>query len=156
MAITPFSRQNGFTLVETLLVLSLFLFLITTAAVSYAHWIKKYRLTIAVNTVVDALAFARHSAIILHADIVFSPLGSSWESGQQIVDSVHSRVLRVLPKLPDSLRMRWRGSFGNDESLRYRPDGFTDGQQGNFEICLSQTVCAHIIVIESGRVRVVY
>ena len=154
------SHSSAFTLLECLITLALTLILFSATLMTYHHFVNKNQLSVLVNQLTDALDFARDSAITTHQTMTLcaqeteNSCGTNWEKGQLILDQQHKTV-RILPAPPMNFNFDWRSTLGESDKLRWRSDGFTEGQQGSFFI-RGQGQSAQIIVLRTGRWRVVW
>lgn len=153
--------NHGLTLLECLLVISISLILLFSASVAYREFVHQNQLSTLVNNLTDALEYARDEAITKHMTVAFCPrnaddrCGSDWQQGQLIIDKKNQRVLRVLPSMPKQYHLSWRSTLGDSADLEWRSDGFTRGQQGSFFICAAKGLSAQIIILRTGRLRIV-
>ncbi len=153
------SNNNGLTLLECLIVISLSVILLFSATSAYRHFTYKNQLSLLVNQFTDALEFARNAAITSQSTITFCPnngdetCGTHWQNGQLIMDEKNQRVLRQLPVMPARFHLYWRSTLGDSRQLRWRSDGFTRGQQGSFYVCGQKGSSAQIIILRTGRLR---
>ncbi|OGT53879.1 MAG: hypothetical protein A3E84_00730 [Gammaproteobacteria bacterium RIFCSPHIGHO2_12_FULL_42_13] len=116
---------------------------------------RRHCLRVATDLLAETLTFARDTAMTAHTIVTVSPDGKDWREGIRISDATpSSNVLRVM-HFPGYVDLSWQASFGETKLLRYRPDGFTYGQQGNFQLCVRNGMCAKVIVLSTGRLRVV-
>jgi len=122
---------------------------------TYCEFMSRNQLNALVDQLTDALEFARDSAITMHTSVIFRPKNSDWQNGQLILNNENQNVLRELPAMPSDYHFYWRSTLGDSNQLRWRSSGFTRGQQGSFFIC-GQTQSAQIILLRTGRYRVVY
>jgi len=128
---------------------------------AYREFVHQNQLSTLVNTLTDALEYARDEAITLDTTITLCPknaegsCGSNWQQGQLIIDKENQRVLRVLHAMPKQYQLLWKSTLGDSSHLQWRSDGFTRGQQGSFFICATKGPSAQIIILRTGRLRVV-
>jgi type IV fimbrial biogenesis protein FimT len=153
----------GLTLLECVIVIAVSAILLFSVAIVYRTFIQKNRLSVLVDQLTDALEYARDVAITTQSTITFCPknkdeqCGSHWQRGQLIEDEKNAHVFRVLPSMPKQYHLYWRSTLGESDSLRWRSDGLTRGQQGSFLICAHQlhhALSAQIILLRTGRLRV--
>src|SRR3990167_10357803 len=145
----------GLTLLECLIVIALSMILLCSALMAYREFVSSNQLNGLVDQLTDALEFARDSAITMHTPVIFRPKNSDWQNGQLILNNKNQTVLRELPAMPGHYHFYWRSTLGDSNQLRWRSSGFTRGQQGSFFNC-GQTQSAQIILLRTGRFRVVY
>lgn len=68
------------------------------------------------------------------------------EQQNQLVHEIHS--------ISPEITIEFHASFFRDDTLTFLPNGFTQGQQGHFSLCLRPTEqCQKIVVLSSGVVR---
>lgn len=151
----------GYSLIELLLVLSIVAGFVIMSVQSN-HELYLYSLSQGiVNRLLSAIRLTRMQAVVSGDKITFC--GSSnglscdenWQAGQIIIDNQTHKLLRVFPALPPSILLTWRGS-GHQPYLTFQASGFTNGQQGRFNICLaSESINSRAIIINhSGRARI--
>lgn len=153
-------KTRAFTLIETLLTLSILLIFTITTVVIYRAVIVRYELRAVIETLLDGLQDARMMAITQHTTLFMCPksanrqCGNNWSLGQWIVNPRTQQCLRVLPAVPVGYRLVWRGSLGRNQAISWRSNGFTDGQQGSFLFFQgSDKPVGRIVVLRSGRLR---
>ena len=132
-------------------------FLLCSVVLSYRRWMIHYQLTAFVVRFADALNYAENAAIASQSTIVFGPKNANWQRGQVIFEKHTSRLLLALPPIPTEYRLIWASTLGESQSLQFRSNGFTRGQQGSFFIRLvaHKHISARLIILRTGRVRVV-
>jgi type IV fimbrial biogenesis protein FimT len=151
--------NRGLTLLECLLVISISLILLLSASIAYREFVHHNQLSTLVNNFTDALNYARDEAITKDMTITLCPknaennCGSDWQQGQLILDK-DKHVLRILPSMPKQYHLSWRSTLGDSNHLQWRSDGFTRGQQGSFFICATKGRSARLIILRTGRLRV--
>ena len=143
--------------------MALFVALSFFSLIAYRHLIAKNRLNKMTDNVVDILQYARFMAITHHAMMTVcakgvddTHCGVNWKNGALVIDEKHRRVLRLLPAFSQAYRMGWSGTLGATQTVRWRSNGFTDGQQGRFFIedtCASTGWVANIFILRTGRIR---
>lgn len=147
-----------------MIVLSLLCLFFSAVAIGYHTFIRRNQLYFLIQTISANLMFAQNEAVSLHANIVFCPrgendtCGDNWDRGQLILNEDDNKVLRELPNLPPQFHLSWKSSLGKSTALLWRNNGFTNGQQGSFDVCEQSghaDQSAQIIVLRTGRLRVV-
>jgi type IV fimbrial biogenesis protein FimT len=168
--------MRGTSLTELIAVLAVGLVVAGLALPSMAQLHQRHRTTSAMNQLIGAVQFARHSAVTHRSVVTLCPSGDGvdcagrdeWHLGAIVFldgDANGRRdagdlLLRVFPALPAGARVYWR-SFRNRSYLQMMPNGFTHWQNGNFLYCpqgalLDPTLARSIIVNAQGRVRVAH
>jgi len=75
-----------------------------------------------------------------------------WQNDNYI--DQENRLKYTIHSIAPEIKIRFRASFARDDELTFLPNGFTEGQQGHFELCLKNTQrCQKIVVLSSGVVR---
>lgn len=136
--------------------------LLLSSVAAYRTFIEKNQLVSVVNDLVNGLNFARLSAMTSQSTITVcarsrtNQCGSQWSQGQLIINDSQHRLIQQYKALPKTYQLIWRSSLGQSDVLRFRPNGFTNGQQGSFLICPrlnSHAMSARIVILRTGRVR---
>lgn len=133
-------KDNGFTLIELMVGISLIAILLTLAVPNFTQMVKNNRLSAQANDFIIAVNLARSEAIKRALNVVLCPSadgatcagGGGWEQGWLIyVDADTSStlnagdtILRVFPALSggNTLRANTASTYGT--SITYRPRGF--------------------------------
>lgn len=140
---------GAFTLVELLITLTIAAVLAGMAYPAFNDLINRVHATSRVNDLVGIIRFARHAAINGGRWVTLCPAieqnctnSSQWHSGIMVFqdrDRDGSRqpeepVLGYLARLDEGERLRWR-SFRRRNYLQFRPEGYTNWQNGSFQYC---------------------
>lgn len=155
-------RHHGFTLFECLLTL-LILFILLSVGISYwRHFITEQQLNALTSRLINAIYLTGAEAI--KRDEVVSLCGSAdgkscdgnWRIGMVIVIPRTATIIRRYPVESSGYRLIWRSSLGDNMSLNFTADGFTQGQQGAFYLCgpTNELSARRIVINRSGRLRV--
>ncbi len=163
-------RDDGFSLVELLVGVTLASLLTSLCIPAFSHLIASQRSTSRVNQMIGAVQLARQAAISLNTTTTLCPaeagvcLGrNQWHNGAMIftdrnqdgaLDNNETLVAR-LPRLEQGERIYWR-SFRNRNFLRFKATGLTDWQNGHFLYCPPDgdpRYARSIILNAQGRVR---
>lgn len=160
--------QNGFSLIELLSVIALITIGMMFAAPSYQLFIQKYQSIAVTNHIVNAIAFAKASAIRYHETVTLCPSKSGkscdddFTQGMIIfidknskgVQPIADNLLRVYHKIYSG-QIVWNRK---EKYLQFAKTGFLRSQNGiffYFPIDKMKTHSQEIIVSKTGRVRVV-
>ena len=147
----PASRraQSGFNLAELMLTLAVAGVLMSIAIPEFTALAAAQRASARINSVASAIHTARHLAISHNRSMTLcsgqGPVCGArddWHRGMLIfADSDGDRRLddgeyvgARLPSMDAGETVVWR-SFGSRSFLRFRPDGVSDWQAGNFQYC---------------------
>ena len=161
-----FRKVLGFSLLSLLCGLLIACVLALGSIISYRSIIDKYRVAAITNRLVAVLRFAQSIAIASNEKIRLCPLGadrvscgSDWGRGQLLLRESDHQVLRMLPAIPANYNFIWRSRLGLNQSILWRGNGFTDGEQGSFWLCRNagryQSHGRQIVLLATGSVRVV-
>ncbi|ALP53042.1 hypothetical protein Tel_07665 [Candidatus Tenderia electrophaga] len=147
-----FSRARGFTLVELLVVLSVFAILLGLAAPSFMSIIANNRVASAANDIITVLNLGKSEAVRSGQTVVLCKRASDsacdtdastdWSNGWILfVDSVSNnqiddgeRIVRLQPATEESLDVAYKGN--DNKAINFNPNGRT-GATGHF--CLRNT-----------------
>lgn len=159
--------EVGFTLIESMIAVSVLAILFSLALPSFSNAITNSRLTSQANLLVSAINQARSEAIRRGQHVVVRKINAEWESGwrvfvdidratnakKNIFDSGTDIQLSVHPALPTNFTLRGNHNFVN--FIRYQPNGDSNNI-GSFVLCESGHVeGAKLLIVNSiGRVRV--
>lgn len=154
------SMSKGFTLFELIVTISIVAILLLVTIPAMNHIVEKNRSDALINQVMTALRFARAQAVVKHEQLTYC--GSSdlkacdgdWHAGQIVIDEKRGVVLRVFGSLAHGYDLSWHGSFGRNNALQFKADGFTNGQQGSFLISKGAKRLASLVIMQTGRTRV--
>lgn len=135
--------------------------LIFSAVISYQTFFSDNQLTVLVNQVKGALRYARYAAITMNANVRLcakdtdNTCGVNWQEGLLVLNDDNQAVLRIFSAMPAGFQGVWRSTLGDSSDLRWRPTGFTRGQQGSFFICAQNkaALSAKIVILRTGRLR---
>jgi type IV fimbrial biogenesis protein FimT len=167
-----YRTKNGFTLIESLIVLGIISILLSFIAPAVADLIERSRATTAHNWIITSIMFARQSAVTYGALTTLCPsstgtsCGGQWHDGSIVfidlnkdakVDSEDTIVKRFEYPL-DSGTIKWR-SFRNRKYLQITSMGYTNFQNGNFVYCPANEdprFRRQIVINMIGRARSVH
>ena len=164
---THTDAEVGFTLIESMIAVSVLAILFSLAFPSFSNAITNSRLTSQANLLVSAINQARSEAIRRGQHVVVRKINAEWESGwrvfvdvdratnakKNIFDSGTDIQLSIHPALPTNFTLRGNHNFVN--FIRYQPNGDSNNI-GSFVLCESGHVeGAKLLIVNSiGRVRV--
>jgi type IV fimbrial biogenesis protein FimT len=163
----PTQRQQGVTLIELLVTMSILVILLTVGVGGMTTVVKRNARATEVNSMVGHLNFARAQAVLRVADIVVCPVDTTdldagcqggtkdWVNGYAVIREDNGEVLRVEE---GSRSITIRSSL---KVFRFFDDGTFDNVAGaNITFCdvdagSSNAVPPRVIIVSSmGRVRV--
>lgn len=135
--------------------------MLVSGVAAYRTFVEKNQLTSIVNNLMGALEFARFTAMTSQHTITLcarglNQCGSDWQQGLIILDEKKQSILRYIDALPGAYQLQWKSTLGETDALRFRPNGFTRGQQGSFLICNKSrppALSARIVILRTGRLR---
>lgn len=158
-------KLRGFTLFELLFSIGIALILLVSAVPAYQQLIAHNKTMSVVNHITFGIHTARSAAIAQNQVVDFCGsqdrrhCDGEWSQGQVMLLDQTQEVLQRYDGLTKGDRLWWNSSLGYDDTLKFAPTGFTNGQRGSFYYCPQrkpEKYGAKIIVSESGRVRVEY
>jgi type IV fimbrial biogenesis protein FimT len=165
--LTPRTDQCGFTLYETLIVLTIAT-LVGVGMAGIAEWIERSRAVAQVNALITDLNLSRSEAIKRGLPIVLCTSktgetctkGAAWGEGYIIfVDDNGSKareaeelIIRVHGQ-ETSLRLEYRG-FGSHSYIIYQPSGMA-ANNGTFTVCprAAGASARTVVISPTGRAR---
>ena len=159
---------KGVTLIELVIVVSIFSITIVLTAPSLKSFTIKNKLTSQVNKLAMAINLARHSAISLNKIVTLcrsenlQQCQGQWHQGM-IIFVDHNKdhivngadyILRKFQQFPKDDIIFWR-AFGNRQYLQMTPRGYTRYQNGTFTYCPKEGLeyARGIILNATARVR---
>lgn len=158
--------ENGTTLTECLVAVSLISVLTAVALPSFTSLIANNRLEAATNLIRQDLAFARANAVILQRQVTIEPLSENcWRCGWRVqaradanFDGGQTKQLARRDKLEDGVTLTSNQPFQG--GVTFLPTGAAIQQSGAFA-AWTFTLCAsgspqhfRIVISKSGRARV--
>jgi len=162
-------KQNGLTLLELIIALSISAILISLALPSFTALIENNRANTSINRMVSALHYARTQAINHGKSVTLCPLqnseicGQTWRQGLLIFidnnrDGQHQTnetILQSGSPFPAGSQISW-AAFGSNRYLRFTHEGYTANQNGRFTYCpksRNNYYARQIIINKNGRPR---
>jgi len=163
-------KSLGFTLIEVMMVLAFILLFAAFAIPSYRMFVLRNHQTAEINTLTNAINFARSEAIKRHAIITICPNAhtisceENWSSGWIVfVDTNNSatiinpeNILQRYGEVPTNTELVWRGTLGKNY-LQITPQGISR-QSGTFTFypdSKNSEISSEVIVSPTSRIRVV-
>lgn len=163
-------KNNGFTLIELIITLSVAAILVTTAVPGFKQVMMNNRMATQVNELINALTLARSEAVKRKVEVTLckSSNGGScgatgWEDGWIVfinndndkpaaVDN-GEEILRVYGALPGNATLRGNNNVSN--YITYRADGFSN-TNGTYTLCDSRgaSKARAVVISKTGRPRI--
>ncbi len=164
----PGKRQQGFSLVETLVVMAVVAILLGLAVPGVVALRSRHALQAVAEDIWNSLVLARSQALVHQQRVVLCPAapGSScdtqgqWQQGWQVfVDGDHNGqreaqepVLHSRGALPQGVSLQ--GNSTVSRGVRYGADGLGDGLGGTFTLCSTGVKEGRKVVVNAlGRPR---
>lgn len=150
--------KTGFTLIETLVTLSILAILGAVSLSFMQGFVFQNRHSVEVRKLVSALQYARMIAIrqgettIFCGSRDFKLCDGDWQSGQIIKQN--EQVVRIFTGSHPGERWEWRSSLGKNHQIEFSALGFTRGQQGSFYYYKGSERLYRIILSHTGAIRV--
>lgn len=88
------NKNQGFTVIELMITISIIAILASIAVPSYSYFIGSNRISVAQNNIINAIAFARSEALTRNEEVILKAKDGSWDSGYEIEDAA-GELLRV-------------------------------------------------------------
>lgn len=159
-------------LVELLITLTIFLIVLGYSLPSFTHLLEANRAASAINWILGAIQYTRHTAVVLNTMTTICPsrdgaaCGGKWHDGTIVFTDFNAdarlngkdRVLKRLHYPGKGSTLKWR-AFKNRQYLQMTPWGFTNFQNGNFVYCAANRdprYSRQIVINRQGRVRKSY
>lgn len=154
--------QKAFSIIELLLVLTIFGVMLLLVVPCWYDLVSKNRTIAYVDEIQAALRFTRVSAILLGESVAFcgskthEKCDGSWRD-DLIVITESKKVLRILSKITNGDRLKLHYSFGQNDRVVFLPTGFTYGQyDGSFHYCPKNNPknALRVVFVPSGRTNI--
>ena len=153
--------SKGFTLIELMISISIVSIMLLIGVFSTKDILIKNRVNSKIDSIAQALRFARNEAILKNKVITFckskdhKTCSGTWNDGQIIKDD-SGNIIRVFQAIPKKDKLTWKSSFNKDDFLKFENTGQTlNGQRGTFVYCPHESQRAKSIIIsQTGRIRV--
>jgi len=141
--------RQAFTLIELLITLAIAAVLAGLAYPAFDELIARTHSTTRVNDLVGIIRFARHAAISERRWVTLCPAEgeactnrNQWHTGVMAFEDRNrdgekqsaEPVLGYLPRLDPGEQLLWR-AFRRRNFLQFRPEGYTNWQNGSFVYC---------------------
>lgn len=150
------NKDQGFTLVELLITISLIAVISSMAMPALADLIAYNRQQALLTKVQDAIQKARSKAVLHRQTVVLcgssdaTSCSSDWSKGWLTLVETTQEVLDVT-QLPTTDELRWSG-FGN-RRIRFYANGTSPLSNGRFYQCYKQRIAWQLILSRQGRLR---
>ncbi|CAM5260906.1 Type II secretion system protein H OS=Stutzerimonas stutzeri OX=316 GN=CXK92_09595 PE=3 SV=1 [Stutzerimonas stutzeri] len=150
------NRDQGYTLIELLITLSILTIAISMAVPAMADLIARNRQQALLNQVQDAIQKARAKAVLHRQTIVLcgtvdtGSCSGSWANGWMTRTETSDKILDVT-QLASAEELRWSG-FG-DQRIRFYDNGTSPHSNGRFYQCYKQRIAWQLILSRQGRLR---
>lgn len=150
------NKDQGFTLVELLITVSLLAIVCSIAVPALDNLIAYNRQQALLTQVQEAIQKARSHAVLHRQTVVLcgtndaTSCSSDWSKGWLSLMETTQEVLDVT-QLPTSDELRWSG-FG-DRRIRFRANGTSPLSNGRFYQCHKQAVAWQLILSRQGRLK---
>jgi len=159
------NRDQGFTLVELLITLSILAIVLTMAIPAFSEATDSVRRRTQVNQLLADLNFARNRAITSRRTVSLCAGKTScdgiarWKDQVVIFDDLDGNgrldgnelPLRV-STLAGTYEWNW-GNFRNQRHMSFKPDGTTHSLNGTFTLCRENQALHKIVINATGRMR---
>lgn len=133
MHLSRLSTNRGFTLIELMITLAIFVILITVAVPSFREFVQAQRVKTASFDLFAAITYARSEALKRNGDVTLSAASGGWANGWTV--SAGSSTLRTQPALGTSVTVT-----SSATSLTYGRDGRITGTSTTLELAPSPSV----------------
>ncbi|MEO8400401.1 MAG: GspH/FimT family pseudopilin [Gammaproteobacteria bacterium] len=155
------NNQNGFSLLELLITLSLIAIISLITIPSLKTFTQKSKQQILLSNLLHAISLTRSEAIANHERAMLchssdqQTCGGEWQDGFLITTT--ERVLHSFQVISADGSLHWRAFPLSREWLEFLPSGLTNAEHGTYWFCqntVSYPVWA-IVINRVGRVRVI-
>ena len=167
------SQQQGMTLIDLMLTISLVAILLGEALPAFNHTLNKSKVDAASMMLKSSLQLARKTAITQNKKVTICPIengsiqatpvcSKNWSDGYMVfIDDNEDRQLSANESLvyknlniDDKIQLRWK-AFGVRSSMQWHHTGITNHQNGTFEFCYNQQpkYSRALIITKAGRIR---
>ncbi|MDF1760880.1 MAG: GspH/FimT family pseudopilin [Coxiellaceae bacterium] len=152
--------MRAFSLTEMLLTLSILMIISALTLPAWQSIQQRQNLHLQLDQLSSMIRFSQMAA--LSRGGVITLCGShgqycdgDWQAGLLVVSAVDQVKLRYWARKIKSWHLSWRGSYGQNDYLKFAPSGFTLGQQGRFYLCTQGSPDSDraVVVSHSGRQR---
>jgi len=164
------NSQTAYTLIETLVSLTIIAILIAISLPTAHHFISQTRDDILQRQLLRAIAVAKQEASARHAFIALcksknqETCDGAWEEGQLVfldetADGViknNEQIIAVIQTQSKHGSIKWRSFPAYRNYLSFSPTGLMKSDNGTFWHCHAETTVWAIIINKAGRTRVVY
>ncbi len=160
-------NQKGFTLLESMVVVSLIAIVTTIGVPAYFKMVGKYRVNTQMQTLFLSVQTARQDAIFSNSFVSICPgksgvCSKNWSDGHLIFRDANrngmreenEKIVQELQPAQGNAKVSWK-AFQNKSTLSFLGSGMTAHQNGSFIICHSDypEFSRAVIVTKLGRPR---
>lgn len=141
------AKTSGFSILELLIVTSLISILLLIGSANFKNFFQEEELARSTTAWMNTIRAARYLAIKTHEAVTLH-----WQP-QIYIEQKNQTPWRI-SSISSQINIQFHAGFFRDNKLTFLPDGFSQGQQGHFDLCLKSTnACQKIIILSSGVVR---
>ncbi len=150
------SRNQGFTLIELMITLSILTIAISLAVPAMADLVARNQQQALRMQVQDTLQKARARAVLQRQTVVLCgsedtlSCSGNWANGWITQEEASQQTLHVI-QLATADKLRWSG-FG-DQRIRFYDNGTSPWSNGRFYQCYKQRIAWQLILSRQGRLR---
>ncbi len=150
------NRNQGFTLVELVIVVSILTVTSSIAVLAITDLIERSRQQVLLTQIQDTIQHARAKAVLNHQTVVvcgtrdMKTCTSDWRNGWLAKKEATGQIL-ALTLLPSAKELRWIG-FG-DQKIRFYENGTSPWSNGRFYQCYKRRIAWQLILSRQGRLR---
>jgi len=158
------SEQNGLTLIELIIVISIFSILLATALPMAQTFIHNQRKIAEVNLLIGALNYTRGEAVLQRRALRLCSGSAAngchdewlWRGDWLVLPNVTTSTATHEPRRvfahSGDFFWRWRGA-GGLPFIRFKPDGSAAGRNGTFTLCHEDKALHQVVINFAGRIR---
>lgn len=161
-------RQNGFTIIELIICITIIAILLTIALPSFSNLLIENKVSSQVQKLTQTLQLSRTRAITNNIRVTICPIDKSttcskdWSTGyMSFIDingdrqyNENDTIIFQHTENNKKITLNWR-AFGHKRSLQWLATGITNHQNGSFEFCYegSPKKSRALFITKAGRIR---